>query len=439
MVWAKTSDDGGVLRATLRRHGEMRPGQTAGRFWPVACVALEVTQRCNLDCTLCYLSEHAEAAHDVPLRILLERVDAVAAHYGVHTTIQITGGDPTLRPVEDLACLCRHIRARGLRSCLMTNGIRARREMLARLADAGLDDVAFHVDLTQERANFPSEAALNAVRSDYLDRAEGLGLRVLFNTTVFDGNLRELPAVARFFRAEAGRIALVSFQLQTATGRGVLGGGGVTKAAVADALEEGFGTPLSFGVAEVGHRDCTRYAALLVAGESAVSALTNRGLFGHVLAAMERHARHSGAYVSVLPTLRAALVRHPALALRVLGEVSRKLWRLRRGLWHSRGRMSRMTVLLHDFMAEDALEAARCESCVFMVATPSGPVSMCEVNAARDHHVFAPTALDTTSGRRWWSAATGAFSTSPTHLSPSAVPQKRLKGRARAAKSGKKL
>ncbi|MEL6266429.1 MAG: hypothetical protein AAFR52_12405, partial [Pseudomonadota bacterium] len=45
------------LRQRLARHGQDGPGQLAGRLFPVACVALEVTQRCNLDCTLCYLSD----------------------------------------------------------------------------------------------------------------------------------------------------------------------------------------------------------------------------------------------------------------------------------------------------------------------------------------------------------------------------------------------
>lgn len=431
MVWNDNGDRGDVLRQALERHGQMGPGQTAGRFWPVACVALEVTQRCNLDCTLCYLSEQAEAAHDVPLPLLLQRVDAIARHYGRHTTIQITGGDPTLRSVDDLIELCRHIRARGLRSCLMTNGIRARRPMLTQLAQAGLDDVAFHVDMTQERRGYGSENALNAIRRAYLEQADGLGLRVMFNTTVFDGNLAELPALARFFREEADRIALASFQLQTATGRGVLGGGSVTKMSVTAALEQGFETSLGFGTADVGHSDCTRYAALFVAGETAVAALTDRLLFARLLTAMEQHAQYSGIYVSVARTVRAALVRRPWLTLRMLPYLAGKVWRLRAGLWRSRGRVARLTVLLHDFMPADALEPARCESCVFMVATADGPVSMCQVNADRDAHVFSPVPVRTPSGRRWWSAATGRFEDAPTRQPPGPIPVNRQKGRAK--------
>ncbi|MFY2824437.1 hypothetical protein [Ruegeria sp. MALMAid1280] len=69
-----------------------------------------------------------------------------------------------------------------MRSCLMTNGIRASRALLTRLAAAGLDDVAFHVDMTQDRNGF---LELNTVRRAYIRRARGLGLRILFNTTVY--------------------------------------------------------------------------------------------------------------------------------------------------------------------------------------------------------------------------------------------------------------
>ncbi|MEO1249908.1 MAG: radical SAM protein, partial [Pseudomonadota bacterium] len=173
------------LKEALQACGQFGPQQTAGRFYPMACVSLEVTQRCNLDCTLCYLSERAEMAHDVPLDILFDRIEMVARHYGAGTSIQISGGDPTLRPLPDLVAICAKIRAMGMRSCLMTNGILANREMLRTLSRAGLDDVAFHVDLTQGRTGFPSEEALNSVRGAYIDRAKGLGLRILFNTTVF--------------------------------------------------------------------------------------------------------------------------------------------------------------------------------------------------------------------------------------------------------------
>ncbi len=422
------------LRAALARWDQLGPGQTAGRFWPMACVALEVTQRCNLDCTLCYLSEAAEALHDVPLTLLVERLDAIHSHYGPGTSIQITGGDPTLRPTDDLEALCREIRARGMRSCLMTNGIRATRALLRQLRAAGLDDIAFHVDLTQERRGYRTEADLDALREDYLARARGLGLRVLFNTTVFAGNLDEIAHLARFFRRHAREIAFVSFQLQADTGRGSLRERApvVTREAVMAGLEAGFQAPIDFDVVGVGHAACNRHGSLLVAGDIAVSPLRNHRLVHRVLAAFDQVERRADRdYIRVGPTALRLVLRRPGLALAVLAEGLGLLWSLRHGLAASRGRVHRLSLFVHDFMDADDLQRDRCESCVFMVATQEGPLSMCLHNARRDAHLLQPALVETDAGRRWWNAATGDLQPTPGPTPAPAVPAKRRKGRDR--------
>ena len=96
---------GEPLRAALAKHNLFGPEQTAGRRWPIGCVSLEVTQRCNLDCSLCYLSEHSEAIRDFPLEEIFRRIDAIYDKYGANTDIQISGGDPTLRNHDELVLI----------------------------------------------------------------------------------------------------------------------------------------------------------------------------------------------------------------------------------------------------------------------------------------------------------------------------------------------
>lgn len=431
----KGNDQRHPLRDALDRHGEMTPTQTAGRMFAMACVSLEVTQRCNLDCTLCYLSDRAETVKDVPMPVLLSRITMIESHYGPGTSIQISGGDPTLRKIEDLEALCRGIREKGMRSCMMTNGIKATREMLTRLARAGLDDVAFHVDLTQERKGFPTEASLNPVREEYIARAKGLGLRVLFNTTLYDGNIGELAALTRFFRDHASDIALISFQMQADTGRGVLRqrDESLSREGVMAALSREMGADLDFDAVSVGHSACNRYTSVLVAGDMVVSPFSNQALIADVIAAFEaRDARRSG-YLDIRRRAVTLAVQHPKLFLRLMAEGARWLWRLRGGLWRSRGRLGRMSILIHDFMDAEGLDRGRCESCVFMVATANGPLSMCVHNAERDAHVFAPSPIDTPDGQRWWNPATGAFDkTEAANDLVAEMPFKRLKGRMRA-------
>ncbi len=426
-------DQRASLREALTRHGQMTPGQTAGRLLPMACVSLEITQRCNLDCSLCYLSDRAEAARDVPLPILLDRIGMVHSHYGAGTSIQISGGDPTLRSVDDLEVLCRHIRSLGMRSCLMTNGIRATQAMLSRLAAAGLDDFAIHVDLTQERKGYSSEVALNAVRSEYIARARGLGLRILFNTTIFDGNIAELPDLARFFRENAADIDFVSFQMQADTGRGILRerGDEITQESVMRSVREGMGVALDFDSVSVGHSECNRYASIISAGGVATSPLSNRRLVTDVVDTLEKIDARERGNLDVMRIAARLVLRKPGLGLRIAAEAGRWLWRLRSGLIRSRGRVRRMGILVHNFMDASKLDRARCESCVFMVMTAEGPLSMCVHNADRDSHVFAPSRIETAEGPKWWNAETG-FEDVAKGADETPLPFKRLKGRQRA-------
>jgi hypothetical protein len=79
------------------------------------------------------------------------------------------------------------------------------------------------VDTTQRREGYASEVELNALRREYIERARGLGLMVIFNTTVHEGNFSELPELVHFFRDNADVIGMVSFNLQAETGRGEWG------------------------------------------------------------------------------------------------------------------------------------------------------------------------------------------------------------------------
>ena len=124
------------------------PNQQMGRRWTLGCVALEITQRCNLDCSLCYLSEHSEAIRDIPVEELFRRIDLIHQHYGAYTNVQVTGGDPTLRQQDELIAIVKYISSLGMQPTLMTNGIKATRKLLTKLSNAGLVDIAFHVDTT---------------------------------------------------------------------------------------------------------------------------------------------------------------------------------------------------------------------------------------------------------------------------------------------------
>ncbi len=420
------------MRRRQQRSGQWHGGQMAGRRWPVACVSLEITQRCNLDCTLCYLSESAEAVRDLPLDEVFRRIDLIVDHYGPGTDVQVSGGEPTLRPRDDLLAIVRRLAERGLRASLFTNGIRASRDLLTELAAAGLSDVAFHVDMTQQRPGFADEHALNALRSRYIERARGLPISVLFNTTVHPGNLAELPMLAAFFAAQADVVRMASFQLQADTGRGVLGArtDAITQQGVADRLQQGAAVPLDFGALAAGHRQCNRLAVMLVINGRAYDAFADAAFVGRFMRETAGATVDRGTPWRSLRSLVAAARWRPALALAALRWAAAFAWRARRDLLAARGRVHKLAYFTHNFMDACQLDADRIDACVFMAITQHGPMSMCAYNARRDDFLLQPLH---TAGGTWQPLRRAPGAPGPRHALPGEMPIKWMKGRSREA------
>ncbi len=410
-------------------------GQQMGSRWPIGCVALEITQRCNLDCTLCYLSEHSEAVKDIPLDEVFRRIDLIYGHYGANTDVQITGGDPTLRQRDELIAIVRRVSQRGLRPTLMTNGRKATRALLEELAAAGLVDVAFHVDTTQGIKGYAGEAELNALRADYLERVRGLPLSVMFNTTVHDGNFDEIPQVVRFFRANAGRIRTASFNAQAATGRGVHEKKTeITLDAVAAQLEEGAGTTINFRSSLAGHSRCNRYGLCFNVNGRLFDALDDGAFIARLQPATAHLVFDRGHPAAVAKEFLAWLAANPRYWPGVARWTAAMTWRMKADLMAARGRVHTLSFLVHGFMDARALEKERIDACVFKTMTQDGPVSMCLHNARRDSFILKPVRLITASGERYWQPLSGALSASAIPVAMPAPPKrKQARGRLRQA------
>lgn len=396
-------------RSVMRTTGQWDASQFMGRRWPIGCVALEITQRCNLDCTACYLSEHSEAVKDIPLAELFRRIDVIFDHYGPGTGVQVTGGDPTLRNRRELIEIVRRIAAKGMHPALFTNGIRAKRELLVELADAGLVDVAFHVDMTQQRRGFDSESALNAIRQDYIERTCGLPIAVMFNTTVTNDNFDQIPDVVAFFVKNSDVVRLASFQLQADTGRGVLGhrNESITSISLQKRIERGAGTPLSFETAHIGHARCNRYAVTFVTNGRAYDALDDVRLFQSVLEGTAHRSFDRRSKANAASSFLIGLLKRPRLWPACFAWSGRKLWQAKADLIAGRGRVHKLSFFIHNFMDACSLEKQRVEACCFMAATQAGPISMCLHNAKRDEFILAPLRMGRGPSDPLWDPLTG--------------------------------
>ena len=422
----------------MKSTGQWSDHQAAGRRWSIGCVSLEITQRCNLDCTLCYLSESAEAIRDLPLDEVFRRIDVIAATYGQNTDVQISGGDPTLRDKAELSEIVRYIRAKSMRASLFTNGILLTRDWLQKLADDGLNDVAFHVDVTQERKGFATELALNKIRENYITMARGIDVSVIFNTTIAEENFHELPLLADFFVRNNDVVHFASFQLGATTGRGTSLGRdpvALTQRGACEAIEQGAGIALNFDALQGGHHACNRYAMLFTIGERRFDALADGEFVARVMrdtadVTIDRDQAGRGALI----VARAALAR-PQLWWGFVKHTTLMFWHAR-GEWIRERRLRappvrKISFFIHNFMDACDLDPERIDACVFMAATVDGPMSMCAYNAERDRFLLKPIAR--ADGSLWQPLAAAADANGEVRL-----PVKWLKGKSRASLKDKR-
>lgn len=389
--------------------GQWDAAQSMGRRWPVGCVALEITQRCNLDCGACYLSDHSEAVKDLPLEEIYRRIDLIRETYGPDVDVQVTGGDPTLRNRGELLAIVRRLRQMGMRPALFTNGIRASRDLLTSLVEAGLVDVAFHVDLTQGRPRYRTERDLNEVRQAYIERARGLPLSVFFNTTVFDENFEQIPDVVAFFVRNSDVVRLASFQPQAQTGRGTLRPRSptISTASVVRQIERGVGTAVSFDTTHAGHSKCNRYAMTFVANGHVYDVLDNRELYNLILARTARFRFDRQSRRRAVATFLRCLAANPEVIVKGAGWFAGKLWQMKSDLIASRGRVNKLSFFIHNFMDACDLNPERLKACTFMAATQDGPVSMCRHNAQRDEYILRPLQQSGADNAGWWDPVSG--------------------------------
>ncbi len=400
-----------ALERTRKRMGPLfQANQVLGRRNAIGCVALEITQRCNLDCTLCYLSENSERVKDIPIQEVFRRIDRIYEQFGAPTAVQITGGDPTLRKREELVAIVRYTREKGLLPTLMTNGIKATRDMLEELAAAGLNDVAFHVDVTQERKGYRTEADLNPIREEYIERARGIPIAVIFNTTVCRENFDEIPDMIRFFRRHADVVGMASFQLQADTGRGVLRERDrvISLQTVREQIVAGAEIPISWDTILIGHPGCHRIGITLEANGNLHDLNDDPEFFNRFLTDFQHvmlDRREPRRAVSALLT---EIRRQPGFFWKALRFAGRKAWAMKSDLLASGGRVHKLSFFVQNFMDATALEPERIHACSFMVMTANGPVSMCAHNARRDEFILKPLSVRTEAGESIWNPLSGA-------------------------------
>ena len=380
------------------------PTQFLGRYYAGCGATIGVMPRCDFTCGGCYLGARANQLGARALEEVKAQLRAIRAWLGPAGNLQLTDGEVTLRAEADLIELIAYARAIGLVPMLMTHGETFRRTpgLLERLMErGGLSEVSFHVDTTMRGrrdgyARAARESDLDGLRAEFADmvraarRRTGRTLDAASTVTVTRDTLDAVPAIVRWFLANADAFKMVSFQPLARVGRTDPTLAGVDRDQLWERIADGAGDrELRRGEGSLGHPSCSRFVQGLVARRGGRPSLVP--LYRHdrpedmrlVAELVERVGGTSFRLDGRLDrALRAAdlLVRHGGfLARRVLPH----LWRLWRATGMRRPRY--FCIVSHHFMsaAETAtpLGQERLAACAFRVPIDGVLEPMCSVNA----------------------------------------------------------
>lgn len=166
------------------------------------CTAImEITYQCNMECKVCF-ADTAKASYDPPLEKIMEMYKT-AFRYGGHCSIQLSGGEPTLR--EDLTDILKmgkklkfpHIQVN-------TNGIKIAQsaEYLQSLKDAGADLIYLQFDGTKEEIyNTIRGRELWEIKQQAVANCEKVGIGIILVPTIIpkvnDDNIGDIVEFAK--------------------------------------------------------------------------------------------------------------------------------------------------------------------------------------------------------------------------------------------------
>ncbi|MDR1604282.1 MAG: radical SAM protein [Gracilibacteraceae bacterium] len=220
------------FRSAAKRGCPLDCGFCARHARRATLVEIEVTERCNLRCPVCFMSaeeRRGEAPPDPTLEELGRTFEHIMQATTPQTAIQVTGGEPTIRP--DLPAIIRLGRSVGFEFIeINTNGLALARDeaYAAALAEAGATGIYLQFDgVTDAVFQKTRGTALLADKLAVLDNCRRAGLQICLAMTIIEGvNESQIGDVLRFALDNRDIVAGVAYQPAFGSGRFQVGQSG---------------------------------------------------------------------------------------------------------------------------------------------------------------------------------------------------------------------
>ena len=393
------------------------PNQIAGKTI-VACGATHhVMEKCNFSCTCCYLGAEANKTEPLPFAEVKEQLDVMRKDFGIGGKAQITAGEVTLLPLEDLGRIISYAVEIGLDPMVMTHGQRFIDEpeyLISLVRDYGLRKISIHIDTTQRgRRGISSkmtETDLHTVRDGFaalirrVRKETGHPLSVASTVTVTDANLADVAGITRWFFKNADAFRLVSFLPVASVGRTRESQGSVERPGLWEQIHEACGQEINRLPIQFGHRQCNNIVPVLLVNtgsETVVLEGVREGnsadelMLSRAIDIIGSGINFSLSWQKNLKPFASILMKNPRFMLQTLKYTFYRVWSERAKLSKIIGqamtekafpRPRPFLFVIHNFMSPAEIKTeegqARLDACIFKVPVDGELISMCEMNAA---------------------------------------------------------
>ncbi len=185
-------------------------------------VSWNLTQRCNLFCTHCYMSAfpNADISGDLTTEECFKVMDDIEK-VNPNVFLILTGGEPLVR--KDIFDIASYGSDKGFTCVLGTNGVLLGQSEARKMRESGLQGASISLDsvdpVKHDRFRQLQGAWKNAIRGIEYLKEEGLDFSI--HMSVMDWNVSEIPPMIDLSRKLGAKVLNFFFLVQTGRGENI--------------------------------------------------------------------------------------------------------------------------------------------------------------------------------------------------------------------------